>query len=374
MIPFNKPAVVGSEFKFMQDALHRGHISGNGFYTKLCHQFFEQKYQFSKCLLTTSGTAALEMCALLCDIQPGDEVIMPSFTFPSMANAFVMRGAAVVFIDCESNIPNIDAALIEQAITPKTRAIVVVHYSGFACNMEKICALALKYNLFLVEDCAHALDSYYRKKALGSFGHFAAFSFHETKNITCGEGGMLVINDQRFHKRAEILWEKGTNRAAFFKGEVDRYSWVDIGSSYVLSDLNAAYLYAQLLALDQIQHNRIASWNKYVEELQKLIFTHKIAVSLLNEDITNNANSFYIITQTSQDAIGLLTFLTSHKVMAVSHYQPLHSSPFGRLSGYYRELPNTDAWAEKVIRLPLYYGISQVTISNICKLIRNYFE
>lgn len=374
MIPFNKPAFIGTEFNYMQDALNRGHISGNGYYSKLCHQFFESKYHFSKCLLTTSGTAALEMCALLCDIVPGDEVIMPSFTFPSMANAFVLRGAEIVFVDCDTNIPNIDTALIEEAITPKTRAIVIVHYAGFACNMDKIISLAEKYKLYLVEDCAHAIDSFYKGKPLGSFGHFAAFSFHETKNITCGEGGMLVVNDDRYHNRAEIIWEKGTNRAAFFKGEVDKYNWVDIGSSYVLSELNAAYLYTQLLAMDEIQQNRISSWNKYFDELQILINAQIISVPLLNSDITNNANSFYIISQSRHDSVGLLAHLTSNKILAVSHYQPLHSAPFGKSSSKYMELPNTQACSEKIIRLPLFYGMSEVTIVSICKMIRSYFK
>ncbi|MCB0513731.1 MAG: dTDP-4-amino-4,6-dideoxygalactose transaminase, partial [Bacteroidetes bacterium] len=274
MINFNKPYFTGKETEYIQQAVQSGKISGDGMFTKKCHQFFESKYGFKKCLLTTSCTDALEMAAILIDIKEGDEVIMPSFTFVSTANAFVLRGANIIFADSYFDNPNIDADAIEQLITPKTKAIVVVHYAGMACDMDKIIELANKYKLFVIEDAAQAIDSFYiskgTKKPLGSIGHLAAFSFHETKNIISGEGGMLVINDERFIERAEIIREKGTNRSKFFRGEVDKYGWVDIGSSFLPSDIIAAFLYAQLENLDAIQTKRKEIWNSYFEGLKTL--------------------------------------------------------------------------------------------------------
>jgi len=266
MIPFNKPYLTGKEAHYLYHAVYSGKISGNGMFTQKCHNFFVQRYGFKKCLLTTSCTDALEMAAILIDIKQGDEVIMPSYTFVSTANAFVLRGATIVFADSGASNPNIDAEKLESLITPKTKAIVPVHYAGIACDMDKIMALAEKYNLFVIEDAAQAIDSYYNGRPLGSIGHLAAFSFHETKNIISGEGGMLVINDERFFRRAEIIWEKGTNRAEFFRGEVNKYGWVDIGSSFLPSEIIAAFLYAQLENLDDIQLKRKSIWNKYYSQ------------------------------------------------------------------------------------------------------------
>ena len=299
-IPFNKPYFTGKETEYIQDAVSRGKISGNGYYTQLCHDFFETKYSFNKVLLTSSCTDALEMAAILIDIQPGDEVIVPSYTFVSTANAFVLRGAKIIFADSRSDHPGIDEDKIEALITSKTKAIVPVHYAGVACDMDKIMNLANKYNLFVVEDAAQAIDSYYTgtdgvKRPLGSIGHLAAFSFHETKNIISGEGGMLVVNDERFVKRAEIIWEKGTNRSAFFKGEVDKYGWVDIGSSFLPSDITAAFLWAQLEHLEEIQDKREVIWNTYYEGLKDWACTNNISLPIIPEYGMNNAHMFYLI-------------------------------------------------------------------------------
>ena len=269
-IPFNKPFLSGHELKYIKDALNTGKISGNGKYTQLCHEFFQKKYNFKKCLLTTSCTDALEMAAILIDIQPGDEVIIPSYTFVSTANAFVLRGAKIIFADSEKRTPNIDTEKIEALITSKTKAIIVVHYAGIACDLNKIHKIAKKYKLFVIEDAAQSIDSYYNDKPLGTLGHLATFSFHETKNVISGEGGMLVINDEHFLKRAEIIWEKGTNRSAFFRGEVAKYGWVDIGSSFLPSEITAAFLYAQLENLEKIQNKRITLWNNYFKYLKSL--------------------------------------------------------------------------------------------------------
>ena len=263
MINFNEPYCTGNEPKYIQDAINRGKLSGNGYYTKKCQHFLEEKLGVKKCLLTTSCTDALEMCAILLDIQPGDEVIMPSYTFVSTANAFVLRGAKIVFCDSRPDHPGMDESLIEGLLTEKTKAIVPVHYAGVACDMDKIMSIAKQHDLFVVEDAAQAIDSHYKGKPLGSIGHLAAFSFHETKNISSGEGGALIINDDRFLERSEIIWEKGTNRSAFWRGEVDKYGWVDIGSSFLPSEITAAFLWAQLESLEKIQEQRKSIWNAY---------------------------------------------------------------------------------------------------------------
>ena len=300
MIPFNKPFLTGKETDYITDAVVSGKISGNGKYTQLCQQFFENKFCIKKTLLTTSCTDALEMAAILIDIKEGDEVIMPSYTFVSTANAFVLRGAKIIFADSMPNHPNIDASKIESLITPKTKAIVPVHYAGVACDMDTIMNLAKKYNLFVIEDAAQAIDSYYTgkdgiKKALGSIGHLAAFSFHETKNIIAGEGGMLAINDEQFTERAEIIWEKGTNRSAFFRGEVDKYGWVDIGSSFLPSEIIAAFLWAQLENLEDIQQKRKSHWEQYKLQLENWSRTNEIQLPIIPEYATNNGHMFYIV-------------------------------------------------------------------------------
>ena len=294
-IPFNKPYLTGKEGHYIYKAVLSGKISGDGMYTKLCHEFFQQKLGFNKCLLTTSCTDALEMAAILINIQPGDEVIMPAYTFVSTANAFVLRGAKIVFADSMHENPNIDADSLEALITPKTKVIVPVHYAGIACDMDKIMQLAAKYNLYVIEDAAQAIDAFYKGRALGCIGHLAAFSFHETKNIISGEGGMLVINDSKFNDRSEIIREKGTNRSKFFRGEIDKYGWVDMGSSFLPSDIIAAFLYAQLENLEDIQRKRRSIWNVYWKELEGLAAQGNIKLPYIPDYATNNAHMFYII-------------------------------------------------------------------------------
>lgn len=362
MIPFNKPYLTGNETKYIEDAVKSGKISGNGKYTKMCQDFFEKTYGFKKCLLTTSCTDALEMAAILLDIQPGDEIIMPSYTFVSTSNAFVLRGATIIFADSMENHPNIDATKIEALITTKTKAIVPVHYAGISCDMDIIMDLAKKYNLFVVEDAAQAIDSYFMgkdgtKKALGSIGHLAAFSFHETKNIISGEGGMLAINDAQFMARAEIIWEKGTNRSAFFRGEVNKYGWVDIGSSFLPSEIIAAFLWAQLENLEKIQNQRKKHWNKYNESLQSWALENDIKLPFLPKYATNNAHMFYLVCHSLEQRIALIEKLKKNEIMAVFHYISLHTSPFYVDKHDGRNLKNTDGFTDKLVRLPLFYEL-----------------
>jgi dTDP-4-amino-4,6-dideoxygalactose transaminase len=378
-IPFNKPHLTGKELIYIAEAVGLGKISGNGVFTEKCHRFFNTKYGFNKCLLTTSCTDALEMAAILIDINPGDEVIIPSFTFVSTSNAFVLRGAKIVFADSETNNPNIDANLIEGLITPKTKAIVVVHYAGIACDMDKIMSIAKEHNLFVIEDAAQAIDSYFMsqngtKKPLGSIGHLAAFSFHETKNVISGEGGMLVINDNRFQERAEIIWEKGTNRSAFFRGDVDKYGWVDIGSSFLPSDVIAAFLYAQLENLESIQKKRMEIWNLYKSYLTKLEELGKITIPFLPEFATNNAHMFYIICDSLEERTRLIAKLRELNIHAVFHYLSLHKSPyyFDKHDG--RELQNSDSFADRLLRLPFYCELSNDEIAYISQTILEFYN
>ena len=371
-IPFNKPAFVGNELEYIKQAIQIGQISGNGHFTKKCHQFFEEKFS-SKCLLTTSCTDALEMCSLLLNIEPGDEVIIPSYTFVSTANAFVLRGAKIVFADSQSNHPNMDTDSLEQLITPRTRAIVVVHYAGIACDMDKIMALAKRYNLFVVEDAAQAIDSYYKGKPLGTIGHLAAFSFHETKNVISGEGGLLVINDKQFEKRAEILWEKGTNRTAFFKGEVDKYGWVDVGSSFLPSDLIAAFLFAQLEKLEAIQSRRRLIWEKYSKELRPLQEHGHIELPNIPVHATNNAHMFYIICKDAETRDHLIAHLKTHNILSVFHYLSLHKSPFYTSRHDGRPLPWSDFYSERLLRLPFYFELSTEDQKSIIDTIHQFY-
>lgn len=363
MIPFNKPYLTGKETEYIHDAVTTGKISGNGKYTKQCQTFFEDNYGFKKCLLTTSCTDALEMAAILIDIQPGDEVIIPSYTFVSTANAFVLRGAKIVFADSGKENPNIEAKSLEALITSKTKAIVPVHYAGIACDMDTIMDLANQYNLYVIEDAAQAIDSYFTgkdgiKKALGSIGHLAAFSFHETKNIISGEGGMLAINDNKFIPRAEIIWEKGTNRSAFFKGEVDKYGWVDIGSSFLPSEIIAAFLWAQLENLEAIQNKRKEIWNNYYEKLKDWAIKNKISLPVIPEFGTNNAHMFYLICENSAQRTALIQQLKEANILSVFHYISLHSSPFYTNKHDGRMLPETDRYSECLIRLPLFFELN----------------
>ena len=362
MIPFNKPYLTGKESHYLYQAVQSGHISGNGAFTKKCQRFFEERYGFGRCFLTTSCSDALEMAALLCDIRQGDEVIMPSYTFVSTANAFVLRGAKLVFADSRKDHPGINEDAIEDLITQKTRAIVVVHYAGVGCNMDKIMALADKYKVLVVEDAAQAIDSFYTgengvRKALGSIGHFATFSFHETKNITCGEGGMLVINDEQFQARAEIIWQKGTNRTAFFKGEVNKYSWIDLGSSFMPAEINAAFLWAQIENLDSIQKQRTRHWMAYLEGLQQWALEMGVQLPKIPEYATNNAHIFFLICNSMKQRDQLLKRLDKYGIQAVFHYQSLHKSPFYLEKHDGRLLPESDRYSDCLMRLPMYFEL-----------------
>lgn len=364
MIPFNKPYFSGRELKYLEEVCHSTTMSGNGDFTKKCHTFFEQKYGFKKCLLTTSGTDALEMCAMLCNLKPGDEVIVPSYTFVSTALAFLREGAKVVFADSSAENPNMEVEQIEPLINEKTKAIAVVHYAGVACDMDAIMALAEKHNLLVVEDAAHCIDSFYKGRPLGSIGHLGAFSFHETKNISSGEGGMCVINDERFVRRAEIIWEKGTNRAEFYRGMVNKYGWVDMGSSFLPSEFNAAYLWAQLEQLDDIQGKRKHIWNRYFEGLKGKI-GNEVKLPYIPEYATNNAHMFYLLCPSLEYRTALMKFLKENDVQTTFHYLPLHSSKFYAKKHGNRKLPNCDFYGDCLVRLPLYYELSDMEVNKI---------
>lgn len=368
MIPFNKPYFSGRELKYLEEVCHSTTMSGNGDFTKKCHTFFEQKYGFKKCLLATSGTDALEMCAMLCNLKPGDEVIVPSYTFVSTALAFLREGAKVVFADSSEENPNMEVEQIEPLINEKTKVIAVVHYAGVACDMDAIMALAEKYNLLVVEDAAHCIDSFYKGRPLGSIGHLGAFSFHETKNISSGEGGMCVINDERFVRRAEIIWEKGTNRAEFYRGMVNKYGWVDMGSSFLPSEFNAAYLWAQLEQLDDIQGKRKHIWNRYFEGLNGKI-GNEVKLPYIPKYATNNAHMFYLLCPSLEYRTALMKFLKENDVQTTFHYLPLHSSKYYEDKHDGRELPNCDRYGDTLVRLPLFYELSDMEIDKIVKLI-----
>jgi dTDP-4-amino-4,6-dideoxygalactose transaminase len=367
VIPFNKPYISGKELTYIQDAVARGKISGNGYYTQKCHKFFESTYGFKKVLLTTSCTDALEMAALLLRVEPGDEIIMPSYTFVSTANAFVLRGAKIVFADSRDDHPGIDEKLIASLITPKTKAIVVVHYAGIACDMDVVMELAKLHNLYVVEDAAQAVQSFYKGKPLGSFGHLATFSFHETKNIQCGEGGLLVINDESFIDRSEIIWEKGTNRSAFFKGEVDKYGWVDIGSSFLPSELNAAYLFAQLEQLTNIQENRTSIWKNYREHLSEWAHGNSIRLPMIPDYATNNAHMFYLVCKNFEQRTKLIQHLKENNILSVFHYLSLHNSQFYKNKHDGRELVISELYSERLLRLPLFYELDPIKVIDVIK-------
>ena len=368
MIPFNKPYLTGKEAHYMYQAVYGGKLSGNGIFTKKCQEYFEKQYGFKKSLLTTSCTDALEMCAILADIQPGDEVIVPSYTIVSPALAFVRQGAKIVLADSCPDNPNIDTTRIEELITPKTKAIVPVHYAGVACDMDPIMDLARKYNLLVIEDAAQAIDSYYKGKPLGSIGHLAAFSFHETKNIISGEGGMLAINDERFIRRAEIIWEKGTNRAEFFRGEVNKYGWVDTGSSFLPSEVIAAFLWAQLENLEAIQQRRKAIWNRYNDALLAADLS-KISLPNIPNYATNNAHMYYLVCQSLEQRTELIKRLKENEILAVFHYLALHNSEYYRDKHDGRNLNNTDRFADCLVRLPMFYELTNAQIDKIVQII-----
>lgn len=375
MIPFNKPCLTGKEAHYMYQAVFTGKLSGNGYFTKKCQSFFEERYGFKKCLLTTSGTDALEMCAMLCNLKPGDEVIVPSYTFVSTALAFLREGAKVIFADSMHCNPNLDAESLEKLITPRTRVIVPVHYAGVACDMDKIMEIANKHNLLVVEDAAQAIDSYYKGRALGSIGHLGAFSFHETKNITAGgEGGMLTINDDSFIRRSEIIWEKGTNRAEFFRGAVNKYGWVDMGSSFLPAEINAAFLWAQLENLDDIQSKRKELWEEYFNGLQQLGKDRLLRLPLIPDYATNNAHMFYVVCRNLDERTRLIKYLKEHEVIAPFHYLSLHKSEY--FEGHFHErpnLPNCDMYADCLVRFPMYYELSIDQVRLIVALIKNFY-
>lgn len=372
-IPFNKPYFTGREIDYICQAVEFGKISGNGIFTEKCHRFFEESYGFRKTLLTTSCTDALEMAAILCDIKPGDEVIIPSYTFVSTANAFVRQGAKIVFVDSEQSTPNMDASKIDALITSRTKAIIPVHYAGMACDMDSILDIARRYRLFVIEDAAQAIDSFYKGRRLGSLGHLSAFSFHETKNIISGEGGMLVINDEQFIRRAEIIWEKGTNRSAFFRGEVDKYGWMDIGSSFLPSDIIAAILFAQIEHLDEIQARRQMLWNLYYDLLSPLEGKSFFQLPRIPEYATNNAHMFYLVCNSLNERDKLIRRLKEHEIMAVFHYQSLHKSLYYKDQSDGRKMPNADRYSDCLVRLPLYYELGEQDLRVIADVIRDFY-
>lgn len=402
MIPFNKPFLTGKEAHYMYQAVYSGKLSGNGVFTKKCQKFLEEHYGFKKALLTTSCTDALEMAAILCDIKPGDEIIAPSYTFVSTVLAFVRQGAKIVFCDsCKDN-PNIDAEKIEALITEKTKAIVPVHYAGVACDMDKIMDIANRHNLLVVEDAAQAIDSYYKGRALGSIGHIGCFSFHETKNIIAGEGGLLTINDERFIRRSEIIWEKGTNRSEFFRGEVNKYGWVDTGSSFLPSETISAFLWAQIENMDMIQTRRKEIWERYYEGLHPLADVGYFTLADIPEYATNNAHMFYMVCRSLEERTALITHLKQNGVLSVFHYLSLHKSPFYATHAEYRpdmyqqtesvsltsfdgtvadetvvvglDLPNCDRFADCLLRLPMYFELTDEEVTNICSLIKDFYD
>ncbi|MEZ8879480.1 dTDP-4-amino-4,6-dideoxygalactose transaminase [Vibrio lentus] len=376
MIKFNQPPVIGNEIKFVSKAIENRNLCGDGEFGHACQDWFEKKFDCKKTLLTPSCTHALELAALLIDIKPGDEVIMPSYTFVSTANPFVLRGAKIVFVDIRPDTMNIDETLIEQAITKRTKAIVPVHYAGVACEMDTIMRVAEKYGLYVIEDAAQGVMSYYKEKALGTIGHLAAFSFHETKNYTSGgEGGLLLINDQSLAERAEIIREKGTNRSKFFRGMVDKYSWVDIGSSYLPSEIQAAYLYAQLQKAEKINEKRLSLWNKYNESLSDFSSQGSFSIPKIPDNCQHNAHMFYIKTKNIQERSQLIEFLKSKGIGCAFHYIPLHSAEAGKdYSIFSGSDQYTTKESERLLRLPLWYDLKMEDVNYICQVIKKFYQ
>lgn len=375
MIDFNRPAFVGSELEYIQDAIHRGMLCGDGIYTKKCSQWMEKEFDVSRVMLTTSCTHALEMAAFLCDIQPGDEVIMPSYTFVSTADAFVLRGAKIVFVDIRPDTMNLDEKLIEQAITPKTKVIVPVHYAGVACEMDTIMDIAHRHGLKVVEDAAQGVDACYKGKALGTIGDFGCYSFHETKNFTMGEGGALLFQKEEYLEKAEILREKGTDRSKFFRGQVDKYRWMDYGSSYLPSELNAAYLYAQLEAKDKIQKKRMEIYEYYHRNLADMAAEGKVEQPYVPQGCEHNAHMYYLKVKDMKVRTRLLAYLRENGICSVFHYVPLHSAPagqkFGRFAG---EDVYTTKESERLLRLPMFYNLDMEDVKRIVDVIHKFQE
>lgn len=374
MIPFNKPHLTGKETAYIEEAVRSGKISGDGMFTKKCHAYFEEKFAMRKALLTTSCTDALEMSALLTNIQPGDEVIVPSYTFVSTANAFVLRGAHIVFADSRADHPGIDEDKIEALITPRTKAIVVVHYAGVACDMDKVMDIAARHGLVVIEDAAQAIDSYYKGKALGTIGDLAAFSFHETKNIQCGEGGLLSVNRDGYMQRSEIIREKGTNRSAFFRGEVDKYGWVDIGSSFLPSEIVAAFLYAQLEQLERIQNRRKEIWNSYQGAFESFAAQGKFGLPFIPDFATNNAHMFYIMLNDLATRDALIQHMKSKNTFPVFHYLSLHKSPYYASQHGGGDMPNSDRYADCLLRLPLFVDMTDSEVQQVIDAVQSFFR
>jgi dTDP-4-amino-4,6-dideoxygalactose transaminase len=374
MIPFNKPFIIGKELDYIRQAVESGKISGNGQFSRKCQQFFETQFGFKKVLLTTSCTDALEMAALLLNIKEGDEVIMPSFTFVSTANAFVLRGAKIVFADIEPETLNLQIKDLEKLITKNTKAIVVIHYAGVACEMDELMSLAKKHRLFVIEDAALAIGAYYKGKPLGSFGQLATYSFHETKNIISGEGGALIINEESLIERAEIIREKGTNRAKFFRGETDKYQWVDIGSSFLPSEIISAFLFAQLEHLNDILEKRIKLWERYYKELKPLEDKKKIRLPVIPDYANKNGQLFYILCRDLNERTSLIDYLAGEKIKAVFHYLPLHLSPYYTNKHDGRNLPVSEEYSDRILRLPLFYSLEEKEQSHIIDAVFRFYQ
>lgn len=375
MIKFNVPPYVGTEIKYIEQAIKNQKICGDGEFTKKCNDYLEKRFNAQKVLLTTSGTTALDMAMLLCDLKEGDEVILPSYTFSSTATSAVLCGAKLVFVDIRPDTMNIDEKKIEAAITSKTRVIMVVHYAGVACEMDAIMALAKKHNLKVVEDAAQGVMSTYKGKALGTIGDFGCYSFHETKNYSMGEGGALVINNSHYNERAEILREKGTNRAKFFRGQVDKYTWVDFGDSYLPSELNAAYLWGQLECADEINEKRIEIWNRYYKELTVLEAEGKINLPVIPDGCCHNAHMFYIKCRSLNERTDLINYLKNNDIMAVFHYVPLHSAPAGKKYGRFDgDDENTTKESDLLLRLPMYYGLTENEVLKVTDMVKSFYE
>ena len=374
MIDFNKPPYVGNELEYIRQAVENRKICGDGPFTKRCNAWLEERFHAQKALLTTSGTTALDMAMLLCELKPGDEVILPSYTFSSTATAAVLAGAKLVFVDVRPDTMNIDETKIEAAITERTKVIVVMHYAGVACEMDTIMDLARRHGLMVVEDAAQGVMSTYKGRALGTIGDFGCYSFHETKNYSMGEGGALIINNEAYNERAEILREKGTNRSKFFRGQVDKYTWVDFGDSYLPSELNAAYLWAQLEQADAINENRLATWNAYDEAFAPLKAQGKLELPVIPEDCVHNAHMYYLKLKNLQERTAFINYMKENDVHTVFHYVPLHSAPaglkFGRFAG---EDVYTTRESERLVRLPLYYGLAQEDLEKVIRLVYDFF-
>lgn len=375
MIPFNIPPASGKEIAYIQKAIKNRKICGDGEFTKKCSAWMQDKFNTQKVLLTTSGTSALEMAAVLCDIQAGDEVIMPSYTFCSTANAFVQRGAKIVFVDIRPDTMNIDETKIEEAVTSKTKVIVPVHYAGVSCEMDTIMKIAKKHSLFVVEDAAQGVMSSYKGKALGTIGDFGCYSFHETKNYSMGEGGAIVINNPQYIERAEIIREKGTNRSQFWRGQVDKYTWIEYGSSFLPSELNAAYLWGQLEIADEINNDRLASWNEYYKKLTELENKRCIELPFIPSNCVHNAHMFYIKVKDIEERTRLIEFLKHKDIGAVFHYVSLHSAPAGKKYGVFagRDIYTTKE-SERLLRLPIYYGLKKKDIDYVCGVLYEFYE